>query len=55
MGKRVLISVKTLQLIDDKPEEIELITEGEYYKEGNEFYAVYDETEISGMEVPVLL
>lgn len=50
MNKKVLISVKTVQILDGQPEEIELITEGEYYKEGNEFIASYDESEISGMQ-----
>lgn len=50
MNKKVLISVKTVQYIDGQPEAVELITEGEYYKEGNEFFAQYEESEISGME-----
>ncbi|TDT62353.1 DUF1934 domain-containing protein [Fonticella tunisiensis] len=50
MDNKVLISVKTLQYIDGQPEEIELITEGRYYKEGDHFFAEYEESEISGME-----
>ncbi|MDF2672380.1 MAG: hypothetical protein K0R09_645 [Clostridiales bacterium] len=50
MNRKVLISVKTVQFLDGQPEEIELITEGEYYKDGNEYFASYDESEISGME-----
>lgn len=50
MNRKVLISVKTVQYSDGQPEEIELITEGEYYKEGNEYFASYEESEISGME-----
>lgn len=50
VNKKALISVKTLQYIDGQPESIELITEGEYYKEGTDYFAVYNETEISGME-----
>jgi uncharacterized beta-barrel protein YwiB (DUF1934 family) len=50
MNKKVLISVKTVQYIDGQPEAVELITEGEYYKEGNEYFAEYEESEISGME-----
>lgn len=50
MNKRVLISVKTVQFVDGQPEEVELITQGEYHREGNEYLAEYDESEISGME-----
>jgi uncharacterized beta-barrel protein YwiB (DUF1934 family) len=50
MNKKVLISVKTVQYIDGQPEAVELITEGEYYKEGNDYFAQYEESEISGME-----
>lgn len=50
MNKKVLISVKTVQFIDGQPESVELITQGEYHKEGNEYFAEYDESEISGME-----
>lgn len=50
MNRKVLISLKTVQFSDGQPEEIELITEGEYYKDGNEYFASYDESEISGME-----
>lgn len=50
MGKKVLISVKTVQYVDGQPESVELITQGEYYKEGNEYFAEYQESEISGME-----
>lgn len=50
MDNKVLISVKTKQFIDGQPESIELITEGIYFKEGDEYLAQYEETEISGME-----
>lgn len=50
MNKKVLISVKTTQVIDGQPEAVELITQGEYHKEGNEYFAEYEESEISGME-----
>lgn len=50
MNKRVLISVKTVQFVDGQPEAVELITQGEYHREGNEFLAEYEESEISGME-----
>jgi uncharacterized beta-barrel protein YwiB (DUF1934 family) len=50
MNKRVIISVKTVQFVDGQPESVELITQGEYHREGNEFLAEYEESEISGME-----
>jgi uncharacterized beta-barrel protein YwiB (DUF1934 family) len=50
LNRKALISVKTLQFIDGQPESIELVTEGEYYKEGSNYFAVYNETEISGMD-----
>lgn len=50
MENKVLISVKTKQYIDGEPEIIELITEGKFFKEDNQYMAVYDESEISGME-----
>lgn len=50
MDKKVLISVKTIQYMNGEPETIELITQGKYYKEGSDYMAEYDETEISGME-----
>lgn len=50
VDKKFLISVKTMQYIDGQPETIELITEGKYYKDNENYYAVYNETEISGME-----
>jgi uncharacterized beta-barrel protein YwiB (DUF1934 family) len=50
VNKKALISVKTLQYINGQPESIELITQGEYYRENNDFFAIYEETEISGME-----
>jgi uncharacterized beta-barrel protein YwiB (DUF1934 family) len=50
VSKKVLISVKTRQYFDGQPEEIELITEGKYFKEGSNYVVVYDESEISGMK-----
>ena len=50
MNKKVLISVKTIQNVDGHPEEVELITQGDFYKEGDTYFAVYDESEISGMK-----
>lgn len=50
MNKKVLISVKTVQYIDGQPEAVELITQGEYHRVGEEYFAEYEESEISGME-----
>lgn len=50
MDKKVLISVRTVQLVDGEPETVELVTEGKYYKKDSQYFAVYDETELSGME-----
>lgn len=50
VNKKVLISVKTVQYVNGQsPEELELITQGDYYKDGDDYYAEYDESEISGM------
>jgi uncharacterized beta-barrel protein YwiB (DUF1934 family) len=49
MKKKAIITVVSKQRgIDDSA--IEVVTPGEYYKEEDCYYAVYDETEISGME-----
>jgi len=50
MDKKVLISVRTVQVVDGQPETVELVTEGRYYKKDSDYFAVYDETELSGME-----
>lgn len=49
MIKKAVVKVVSLQKdIDDKA--IEVVTPGEFYKEGEYYYAIYDETELSGME-----
>lgn len=48
MKKKAIISVLSSQPGID--ENIEVVTPGSYYKKENDYYAVYDETEISGME-----
>ncbi len=49
--KKVWLSIKGQQEIDDeKPETIELLTEGEFYNKNNSDYILYKETEVSGME-----
>ena len=46
--KRAIISVSSKQSIDD--DGIELVTPGEFFKKDDFYYAIYNETEISGME-----
>ncbi len=48
MKKKAIISVSSRQLGDD--ENIEVVTPGIFYKENDNYYAEYAETEISGME-----
>ena len=50
MDKKVIVSVKSKQMVDREEENIELVTPGKFYKKENIYYVVYDETEISGME-----
>jgi uncharacterized beta-barrel protein YwiB (DUF1934 family) len=49
MKKKAVISISSNQ-ISEKDDSIEVLTPGSYYKEHNYYYAIYDETEISGME-----
>ncbi len=49
MKKNAVISVKSEQPgVEDNP--IEVVTPGSFYKEDEKFVAIYEETEISGME-----
>ena len=48
MENRAVISVISRQIDDEVP--IEVVTPGKFYKKENCYYAVYKETEISGME-----
>lgn len=50
MDKKAIITVKGTQQATDNVDRIELITEGKYYKKGNNYYIFYDESEISGMK-----
>jgi len=51
MKKNAIISVVSKQSgIEDDGESIEVVTPGKFYKEDNCYYAVYEETEISGMK-----
>lgn len=51
MGENIIVTIKTSQ-IDTKgeTEDMELVTEGKYYKKNDAIYIVYEESEISGME-----
>lgn len=49
MKKKALISVVSKQGEKDA-ESIEVVTPGTFYKRNESYYAVYSETEISGME-----
>lgn len=60
MDKDVLITVKGTQISqmedennEDRPEypnEVELVTEGKYFKEENSYYVIYNESEMTGFE-----
>lgn len=48
MKNKALISVTSSQNVDENS--IEVVTPGKFYKKDDIFYAVYKETEISGMK-----
>jgi uncharacterized beta-barrel protein YwiB (DUF1934 family) len=51
MKKNAIISVVSRQTdSEDENDIIEVVTPGKFYKEDNSYYAVYEETEISGMK-----
>jgi uncharacterized beta-barrel protein YwiB (DUF1934 family) len=49
MKKKAIISISSNQM-SKKDDTIEVLTPGDYYKKDEAYYAIYDETEISGME-----
>ena len=51
MNKNVIISVKGSQtdLANDE-NQMELVTEGKYYRKGDTYYVTYKESEVTGME-----
>jgi uncharacterized beta-barrel protein YwiB (DUF1934 family) len=49
MNKKAIISISSKQPNSEEGA-IEVVTPGEFYKEDNFYYAIYDETELSGME-----
>ena len=47
----MLINIKGLQKdAENESENVELLTEGTFYKEKEKYYLVYKETEVTGME-----
>lgn len=51
MKKNAIISVVSKQSdSEDDGDVIEVVTPGQFYKEDNCYYAIYEETEISGMK-----
>jgi uncharacterized beta-barrel protein YwiB (DUF1934 family) len=51
MNKNVIISVRGTQAAaNHETSELELVTEGKYYKKGNAYYVTYKESEVTGME-----
>lgn len=50
MKKKAIISVLSKQDNSNDDNDIEVITPGEFYKKDDCYYAVYNETKISGME-----
>ena len=49
MRKKAIITVVSKQTGSDDSA-IEVVTPGEFYKEDDSYFAIYDETELSGME-----
>lgn len=49
MKKKAIISVSS-KIKGDEEEVIEVVTPGDFYKKDSTYYAVYEETEISGMK-----
>ncbi len=50
MKKDVVISLVGTQESGDDKDKIELITEGSYYKKGNDYYITYKESELTGLD-----
>lgn len=52
MNKDVMISVRGIQTSpnDREANQMELVTEGKYYKKGNNYYITYKESKVTGME-----
>ena len=51
MKKDVLISIQGLQSMDDPgTDKVTLTTEGRFYRKADNYYLVYDESEVTGFE-----
>lgn len=50
MERKVIVSLKSKQIIDGQEESVEMITPGKLYSKEDAYYVVYEETEVSGME-----
>jgi uncharacterized beta-barrel protein YwiB (DUF1934 family) len=50
VNKNVIISVKGTQTSEQDDNNLELVTEGKYYKKGNTYFITYKESEVTGME-----
>ena len=51
MTRNVLVSITGAQLTDDGPQEVELITVGDYYEKNGKHYVVYEEMPEDGSGV----
>ena len=50
MKKDVIISLVGTQENDGDKDKIELITEGSFYRKGDDYYVTYKESELTGLE-----
>ena len=50
MSKNVIVTVTGNQGYENDQDVIELVTYGQYQKDGNDFTVTYDESEMTGME-----
>ncbi len=50
MKKDVLIEIKGVYRQDGQEDQVELLTEGSYYKRNGHYYIAYDESEATGFE-----
>ena len=50
MKSKVIVKIISKTMVDGEEEKIELMTPGKFYKKGEAYFVVYEETEISGME-----
>lgn len=51
VNKNVIISVRGTQTVSEEDaNNLELVTEGKYYKKGDSYFVTYKESEVTGME-----